>query len=78
MPGPLAPGTSAVLPTVTVTLQATGPVGQSIETRLAGTSFTSPGITFTARINTGIIGQVNGPTTCFPVTSPTLTSTAII
>lgn len=78
VPGPLTPGSTAVLPTVTVTLQATGPVGSVIRSQLAGSSYTDPAVTFTARVGGTPVGTLNAPTTCFAPTNPFVTETTII
>ncbi|WP_372666675.1 cyclase [Amycolatopsis kentuckyensis] len=73
-PGPIAGGATFELPTVTAHLTA----GQSgtIETKLSGTSYSDPGLTFKAVAST-IIGDVTAPTACFPDPSPVFTTTTI-
>ncbi|MET8997474.1 cyclase [Amycolatopsis sp. Hca4] len=73
-PGPIAGGATFELPTVTAHLTA----GQSgtIQTRLAGTSYSDPGLTFKAVAGT-IIGDLTAPTACFPNPSPVFTTTTI-
>jgi dehydratase len=74
IPGPIAGGATATLPTLTINTTA-GSSG-SINTQLAGTSYTSPGLTFTAVVS--VIGiSINAPTTGYPTTSPILASTTI-
>ncbi len=73
-PGPIAGGATFELPTVTAHLTA-GNSG-TIETKLAGTSYTDPGLTFTAVVSS-IIGNVSAPTACFPSPSPVFTTTTI-
>jgi len=73
-PGPIAGGAAFELPTVTAHLTA-GSSG-TIETKLAGTSYTDPGLTFTAVVSS-IIGDVTAPTACFPSPSPVFTTTTI-
>jgi dehydratase len=74
IPGPIAGGATATLPTLTINTTA-GSSG-SINTQLAGTSYTSPGLTFTAVVS--VIGiSVNAPTTGYPTTSPILATTTI-
>ena len=72
--GPLAGGQPFELPTITAHLTA----GQSgtIETKLHGTSYEDPGLTFTAVVGT-IIGDQNVPSRCFPNPNPVLTTTTI-
>lgn len=72
-PGPIAGGADFELPTVNVALTA-GDSG-TIETTLAGTSYTDPGLTFTAVVNQ--IVDISVPTACFPNPSPTFTTTTI-
>ncbi|MBE1502365.1 dehydratase [Amycolatopsis lexingtonensis] len=73
-PGPIAGGATFELPTVTAHLTA----GQSgtIETKLSGTSYSDPGLTFKA-VASSIIGDVTAPTACFPNPSPVFTTTTI-
>ncbi|GAB3163647.1 cyclase [Amycolatopsis stemonae] len=73
-PGPIAGGATFELPTITAHLTA----GQSgtIETKLSGTSYTDPGLTFKA-VASSIIGDVTAPTACFPNPSPVFTTTTI-
>ncbi|WP_216216196.1 cyclase [Amycolatopsis aidingensis] len=73
-PGPIAGGAEFELPTVTATLAA-GESG-TIETRLGGTSYDDPGLTFTAVATVGFI-DIEAPTVCFPNPSPTLSTTTI-
>ncbi|WP_103343471.1 cyclase [Amycolatopsis sp. CA-126428] len=73
-PGPIAGGATFELPTVTAHLTA----GQSgtIETKLGGTGYRDPGLTFKAVAST-IIGDLTAPTACFPNPSPVFTTTTI-
>jgi dehydratase len=72
--GPLAGGQSFELPTVTINLTA-GASG-TIETKLAGTSYDAPGLTFTAVI-IAFGFPVDAAAVAFPNPSPVLTSTTI-
>ncbi|MFB9909236.1 cyclase [Allokutzneria oryzae] len=72
--GALAGGADFELPTVTVNLKA-GASG-TISSKLGGTSFSDPGLTFTATAQT-IIGPINAPTACYPNPNPALTTTTI-
>ncbi|MDA3628700.1 cyclase [Saccharopolyspora sp. WRP15-2] len=72
--GPIAGGSQFELPTVTAHLTA-GDSG-TIETKLAGTSYDDPGLTFTAVVSS-IIGDTNVPSKCFPNPNPVLTTTTI-
>ncbi|MER7011834.1 cyclase [Saccharopolyspora sp. NPDC000359] len=72
--GPLEGGAEFELPTVTAHLTA-GDSG-TIETKLHGTSYDDPGLTFTAAVSS-IIGDVDVPSRCFPNPNPVLTTTTI-
>lgn len=72
-PGPIAGGSTFELPTVTAHLTA-GSAG-TIETKLGGSSYSDPGLTFTAVVSAGF--DVSAPTACFPNPSPTFTTTTI-
>ncbi len=76
VPGPLAGGATFQLPALHLTLTATGAAGTTIDTRLAGTGYDDPGLTFTANVKVGFF-PVNVPTSCFANPSPTFTSTTI-
>ena len=73
-PGPIAGGAAFELPTITAHLTAAS--SGTIETKLAGTSYTDPGLTFSAVVSS-IIGDVTAPTACFPSPSPVFTTTTI-
>ncbi|RZQ60477.1 cyclase [Amycolatopsis suaedae] len=72
-PGPLAGGAAFELPTVTAHLKA-GTSG-TIETKLAGSSYADPGLTFTAVVTQLV--DIEAPTSCFPNPSPVFTKTTI-
>ena len=72
--GPMAGGATFELPTVTANLTA-GASG-TIETKLYGTSYTNPGLTFTAVVGS-IFGDINVPTKCYPNPNPVITTTTI-
>src|SRR5690606_19239935 len=72
--GPIAGGAEFELPTVTAHLTA-GESG-TIETKLYGTSYDDPGLTF-AVVVSSIIGAIEVPSGCFPNPSPILTTTTI-
>ncbi|GAA2774636.1 cyclase [Saccharopolyspora taberi] len=72
--GPLNGGQPFELPTVTAHLTA-GDSG-TIETKLAGTSYDDPGLTFTAVVSS-VIGDQSVPSRCFPNPNPVLTTTTI-
>lgn len=71
--GPIPGGATFQIPVVTATLKS-GASG-TIETRLGGTSYDAPGITFTAVVTIGF--NVNVPVACYPNPSPILTTTTI-
>lgn len=78
IPGPILAGNPATLPTITMNLQATGALGSRIEPKIAGTSYASPGLTFTAKVDLGwFLGIVDSALACFPSPSPALHSTLI-
>ncbi|WP_158880854.1 cyclase [Amycolatopsis anabasis] len=72
-PGPIAGGAQFELPTITAHLKA-GNSG-TIETKLAGTSYNDPGLTFTAVVTQLV--DIEAPTACFPNPSPVFTKTTI-
>lgn len=74
VPGPIKGGADFELPVVTINLQA-GDTG-TITTKLGGTSYDAPGLTFTAVVT--VIGfPVNAAAKGYPDPSPVLTTTAI-
>ena len=70
---PISGGATFELPTVTVNLKA-GTSG-TIQTKLAGTSYTSPGLTFNTVVN--VFFDITAPTACYPNPSPVFTTTTI-
>ncbi|NUT97053.1 MAG: cyclase [Saccharothrix sp.] len=72
--GPMAGGATFELPTVTVRLKA-GASG-TIQTKLHGTSYSDPGLTFTAVVSS-FLGNINVPTKCYPDPNPVITTTTI-
>jgi dehydratase len=76
IPGPIAGGATFQLPVLHVTLVASGQPGTTVDTRLAGTSYDDPGLTFTANVRV-VFFNVDVPTRCYANPSPTFTSTAI-
>lgn len=75
VPGPIAAGTTFTLPTLTLQLTA-GASGGTITSTLSGTSYSDPGLTFTAVLS--VFGfSINAGTVGYPTTLPTLTSTSI-
>ena len=79
VPGPIAAGSPVTMPTVVVQLTATGAAGSRIEPKVAGTSYGSPGLTFSTKVTGTILGTLNPTLACFPgpAASPALHSTLI-
>ncbi|GAA4888037.1 MULTISPECIES: cyclase [Saccharopolyspora] len=72
--GPMAGGAAYELPTVTAQLTAAD--SGTIETRLHGTGYDDPGLTFNAVVSS-ILGEIDVPTACYPNPNPVLTTTTI-
>ncbi|MER6076136.1 cyclase [Streptomyces sp. NPDC001817] len=75
VPGPITGGSSFTLPKVTLELTA-GTSGTTINTQLAGSSYSDPGLTFTASVPF-LWFTISVPTTCYPSPNPVLSSTAV-
>lgn len=75
VPGPINGGSTFTLPTLNLDLTA-GASGSTVQTQLAGSSYSSPGLTFTANVTASIF-TVNAPTACYPSPNPVLTSTTV-
>ncbi|MFE9256215.1 cyclase [Streptomyces sp. NPDC006879] len=75
VPGPISGGRTFTLPTLRLGLRA-GAAGDTVQTRLAGSSYGDPGLTFTATVPIVFV-TVNVPTSCYPDPSPVLSSTSI-
>ncbi|MGZ3147815.1 cyclase [Lentzea chajnantorensis] len=74
VPGPLKGGAAFELPVVTITLQADA--SGTITTKLGGSSYDAPGLTFTAVVS--VLGfPVNAAAKGYPDPSPVLTTTTI-
>lgn len=74
VPGPIRGGASFELPTVTINLTAGS--GGEIATKLGGTSYDAPGLTFTAVVT--VIGiPINAAAKGYPDPNPVLTTTTI-
>ena len=74
IPGSIAAATTATLPTVTVTLQATGTAGSSIDTTIYGSSYGNWGYKFNVAISLGTTSN-----TCYPAAPvPTFSTTLIV
>jgi dehydratase len=76
VPGPLAGGAVIQLPAIHLALTATGAAGSTITSTVAGTSYTDPGLTFTANVKI-FFGTIPVPGSCYAHPVPTLTSTTI-
>jgi len=75
IPGPISAGTTFTLPTLTLNLTS-GASGGTITSTLSGSSYTSPGLTFTAVLS--VFGlAVDASAVGYPSPDPTLTSTTI-
>ncbi|MBO0840571.1 MAG: cyclase [Sciscionella sp.] len=72
--GPIAGGSTVQLPTITVDLTA-GSSG-TIQTQLYGSSYSDPGLTFTATVSS-IVGDINAPSSCYPNPNSVITTTTI-
>lgn len=75
VPGPIPGGTTFTLPTLTLNLTA-GSSGSSIQLQLAGSSYSSPGLTFTAVV-TVFFFDVNASAAGYPNPNPVLATTTI-
>ncbi|MGW6201514.1 hypothetical protein ACWF0M_35570 [Kribbella sp. NPDC055110] len=73
--GPIPGGANFQLPTLTVRLKSGRP-GTTIETKLQGTSYDDPGLTFQAKIKWKFI-TTTAPVACYPNPNPALTQTTI-
>jgi dehydratase len=77
VPGPLAPGTTAVLPKLDITFMATGGPGTLIESKFAGNSYTNPGTTFTVTVTGTPIGTITATSNCYAQPNPILATTEV-
>ncbi|WP_163511689.1 cyclase [Fodinicola acaciae] len=75
VPGPVNGGANFELPTVTLNLTAGG--SGAIDSKLGGTSYDDPGLTFTANVDGPLGIPISAPAKCYPNPNPTLTSTTI-
>ncbi len=75
VPGPIAGGSTFTLPALTLDLTA-GASGGSVQTQIAGTSYSDPGLTFTANVTASIF-TVDVPTACYAPSNPVLTTTTV-
>lgn len=73
-PGPINGGSQFQLPTLTLKLTAGGP--GRIESRVGGTGYSDPGLTFTANVHASFF-DVDVPVSCYPSPNPTLTVTTV-
>ena len=70
VPGPLAPGSTAILPKLDLTFMANGGPGALIETKFAGTSYSNPGLTFTVAVTGTPIGTITATSNCYAQANP--------
>ncbi|MFE3636148.1 cyclase [Streptomyces cellostaticus] len=75
VPGPINGGSTFTLPVLTLDLVAGAP-GGAIDTRLAGTSYGDPGLSFTARVPI-LFFTADVPTSCYSSPNPVLSSTTV-
>lgn len=75
VPDSVAGGSTFTLPTLTLALTA-GASGGIVQTQIAGTGYSDPGLTFTANVTASIF-TVDVPTTCYAPSNPVLTSTTV-
>jgi dehydratase len=75
VPGPIPGGANYELPTLSVRLKS-GRRGTTIETKLKGTSYDDPGLTFQAKIKWKFV-TITAPVACYPDPNPALTRTTI-
>lgn len=75
VPGPIGGGSTFTFPAITLTLTA-GASGKTVTTQLGGSSYSSPGLTFTASVPI-LFFTASVPTACYPSSSPVLSSTSI-
>ena len=76
-PGPFAPGTSVVLPTVELTLTATAAPGSLVAVSLAGSSYADPTMRFVAKAD--VLGNItDGTTTCYLPVNPVLATIEVV
>ncbi|SNR67260.1 hypothetical protein [Actinoplanes regularis] len=76
VPGQLTGGSTVQLPTIHLAVTATAAAGSTIVSTLAGTSYTDPGLSFTANVKFLFTG-IDVPASCFTSPNPVLTSTAV-
>ncbi|MFN7149068.1 MAG: hypothetical protein ACK4V6_06270, partial [Microthrixaceae bacterium] len=77
IPGPLAPGSTAVLPKLAITFQATGGPGTLIESKFAGTSYSNPSLVFTVAVTGTPIGTITATSNCYAPGNPVLATTEV-
>ncbi|MGF1431634.1 hypothetical protein [Kitasatospora sp. LaBMicrA B282] len=71
----VAGGNTFTLPALTLDLTA-GASGSTVQTTLAGTGYSDPGLTFSATVPVAFF-TVNVPTACYPATPQVLSSTSV-
>jgi dehydratase len=78
VPGPLSPGTTVILPKLSITFMATGGPGTLIESKFAGTSYSNPGLTFTVAVTGTPIGTITATSNCYAQPNPVLATTEVL
>lgn len=76
VPGPLTAGSTVTLPTVTTKVKA-GSSG-SVTFQMAGSSYSSPGVTATVTVPNGSDPPITDGSGCYPSPDPVLSSTSIL
>jgi len=66
VPGPVPANVATTFPTLKMVLVATGPLGARVEPKVAGTSYTSPGLSLNAKVTGTVLGTLNPSLACFP------------
>ena len=77
VPGPLAPGSTAVLPKLNLTFAAIAGPGSLIESKFAGNSYSNPGVTFTVAVTGTPIGTITATSNCYASPNPILATTEV-
>ena len=82
VPGPIAASTTAApntatLPTLTMNLTSTGALGSRVEPKIAGSSYSSPGLSYDLKVTGTLVGTLDPSFSCFPNPSPVLHTTLI-
>ena len=76
VPGPLAAGSTVTLPTVKINARA-GSTPGVVQLRIAGSSYTDPGLKVTSVVPLDPDPPIIAPSSCYPSPSPVLSSTTV-